>query len=117
MGGHGAMISYLKNPNLYKSVSAFAPISNPTECEWGKFAFTGYFGAENQEKWNSYDSTHLIKSYSGPATANILIDQGNDDQFLKQNQLLPEHLENAIKENKLVNLNLRYHDVIKIYLF
>ena len=115
MGGHGALISFLKNPTLYKSVSAFAPISNPTECDWGKFAFNGYFG-ENQEKWKLHDSTHLINAYSGPA-ANILIDQGNDDNFLKQNQLLPGNLANASKENKLVNLSLRYHDVINFFLY
>jgi S-formylglutathione hydrolase len=115
MGGHGALISFLKNANLYKSVSAFAPISNPTECDWGKFAFNGYFG-ENQEKWKLHDSTHLINAYSGPV-ANILIDQGNDDNFLKQNQLLPGNLANASKENKLVNLSLRYHDVIKFFLY
>jgi hypothetical protein len=50
MGGHGALISFLKNPAKYKSVSAFAPICHPTNCDWGKFAFTGYLG-EIQESW------------------------------------------------------------------
>lgn len=50
MGGHGALVSFLKNPNKYKSVSAFAPISNPINCEWGKNAFTGYLG-QNQDTW------------------------------------------------------------------
>ena len=50
MGGHGALISFLKNPNKYRSVSAFAPICNPVNCDWGKFAFQGYFG-DNQEVW------------------------------------------------------------------
>ena len=44
MGGHGALICYLKNPGLYKSASAFAPICNPTECPWGQKAFQGYLG-------------------------------------------------------------------------
>jgi S-formylglutathione hydrolase len=51
MGGHGALISFLKNPNKYKSVSAFAPICNPVNCDWGKLAFKGYFG-DNQDIWN-----------------------------------------------------------------
>jgi len=46
MGGHGALVSFLKNPGQYKSVSAFAPISNPCNCDWGKFAFNGYLGSE-----------------------------------------------------------------------
>ena len=50
MGGHGALVSFLKNPNKYKSVSAFAPISNPCNCDWGKFAFNGYFGSD-ESKW------------------------------------------------------------------
>lgn len=49
MGGHGALISFLKNPNKYKSVSAFAPICNPVECPWGKFAFAGYLGNDESE--------------------------------------------------------------------
>jgi S-formylglutathione hydrolase len=51
MGGHGALISFLKNPTKYKSVSAFAPICNPVNCDWGKYAFNGYLGP-NQESWN-----------------------------------------------------------------
>jgi len=46
MGGHGALICYLKNPGLYRSVSAFAPIANPTMCEWGQKAFAGYLGSD-----------------------------------------------------------------------
>jgi len=51
MGGHGALISFLKNPSKYKSVSAFAPIVNPVNCPWGQNAFNGYLGSD-QEKWN-----------------------------------------------------------------
>ena len=50
MGGHGALVGFLKNPKKYKSVSAFAPICHPINCDWGKFAFNGYLG-DNQEKW------------------------------------------------------------------
>lgn len=51
MGGHGALVSFLRNPNKYKSVSAFAPISNPVNCDWGKKAFGGYLG-DDLAKWN-----------------------------------------------------------------
>ncbi len=50
MGGHGALICFLKNPGQYKSVSAFAPICNPVECPWGNKAFTGYLG-DNKDAW------------------------------------------------------------------
>jgi S-formylglutathione hydrolase len=105
MGGHGAIISFLKNPNKYRSVSAFAPISNPINCAWGQKAFTGYLG-ENQETWKEYDSCSLVKQYSGPSTE-ILIDQGSDDNFLKQNQLNPDNLVKACQETSLVRTNLR----------
>lgn len=91
MGGHGALICAFKNPGLYKTVSAFAPICNPVECDWGKKAFSGYLGNKNEhfELWKEYDATHLAKKYCGPPL-DILIDQGKDDNFLKQ--LLPENL-------------------------
>ena len=62
MGGHGALISYLKNRDKYVSVSAFAPICNPSECPWGQKAFTGYLG-ENKETWkvkNSYSHNVIL---------------------------------------------------------
>jgi len=94
MGGHGALICALKNPGLYKSVSAFAPICHPVDCPWGLKAFSGYLG-ENKDAWKEYDATHLVQSYSGPAL-DILIDQGSDDKFLKE-QLKPEDFEAAAK--------------------
>src|SRR6195952_5269569 len=51
MGGHGALTLFLKNPGLYRSVSAFAPIANPINCPWGQKAFAGYFGAGGRAKW------------------------------------------------------------------
>jgi len=93
MGGHGALICALRNPGMYKSVSAFAPISNPTQCPWGEKAFTGYLG-EDKESWKEWDATELVGKYKGPAME-IFIDQGSDDQFLKQNQLLPQNLVDA----------------------
>lgn len=65
MGGHGALICALKNPGLYKSVSAFAPISNPCQCPWGEKAFSGYLGPA-MNSWHEWDATHLVKKYNGP---------------------------------------------------
>lgn len=73
MGGHGALICALKNPGLYKTASAFAPISNPMLCPWGKKAFSGYLG-ETEEAWKEWDATELVKTYIGPPL-DILIDQ------------------------------------------
>ena len=92
MGGHGALISHLKNPGKYTSVSAFAPISNPTKCPWGEKAFTGYLGSVEEGK--AYDATELIKDYPKEHQAPILIDQGTADGFLA-NQLLPKNLTSA----------------------
>lgn len=74
MGGHGALICALKNPGLYKSVSAFAPICNPIEAPWGIKAFTGYFGDENKDEWNNWDATELVKKYNG-TPLELFIDQ------------------------------------------
>ena len=64
-------MQFLKNPGMYKSVSAFAPIANPSKCPWGEKAFQGYFG-DDQQKWKEHDATELIKSWKGPL--DILID-------------------------------------------
>jgi len=91
MGGHGALICALKNPDRYVSVSAFAPISNPSNCPWGEKALSGYLG-EDRESWKAWDSCELI------ATAKerlpILVDQGAADDFLEE-QLKPEALQAA----------------------
>ncbi len=85
MGGHGAITLHLKNPDLYKTCSAFAPITSPAQVPWGQKAFKGYLG-ENQADWTQYDATELVQT---PSEANILIDQGTDDNFLAE-QLRPE---------------------------
>lgn len=107
MGGHGALTLYLKNPGAYKSVSAWAPISNPSKCPWGEKAFSGYLG-DDKEEWKKHDATELVKSWKGPL--NALIDVGTSDNFYKQNQLLPENLEKATKEAGLDGLKVRYQD-------
>ena len=98
MGGHGALICFLKNPGMYKSVSAFAPICNPMQCPWGEKAFTGYLGSD-RETWRNWDATELVKSYSGSIASYILIDQGKKDSFLSQKQLLPENFVEACRSS------------------
>jgi len=106
MGGHGALTLFLKNPGKYKSVSAFAPISNPINCPWGQKAFKGYFGENQQEKWKEHDATELVKQWKGPL--DLLIDVGTGDNFYKQGQLLPENFIKAAKEaGNDKNINLR----------
>lgn len=93
---------------MYKSVSAFAPITNPMKCPWGEKAFKGYLGADVR-KWEEYDSTELIKNWKGDFDA--LIDVGTGDNFYKQGQLLPENFEKAAKEAGKTGLVIRYQDV------
>ncbi|ELT97779.1 hypothetical protein CAPTEDRAFT_21698 [Capitella teleta] len=99
MGGHGALTLFLKNPGMYQSVSAFAPICNPVQCAWGQKALAGYLG-EDKEAWMDSDSCCLVKNYSGP-TSDILIDQGQDDNFLSQGQLLPDNFLAACNSNNV----------------
>jgi S-formylglutathione hydrolase len=97
MGGHGALTIGLKNPDRYRSISAFAPIAAPKSCPWGVKAFSGYLGAE-QGKWNAYDGTELVAQVQDAARRPaILIDQGASDQFLKE-QLHPHLFEAAAKK-------------------
>ncbi|XXQ29775.1 S-formylglutathione hydrolase [Plasmodiophora brassicae] len=107
MGGHGALICYLRNPGMYKSVSAFAPISHPMACPWGTKAFAAYLGSD-QETWKQYDATCLIAEHRNVEGARILIDQGLDDKFLAS-QLLLDDLEAASKSSGL-SITIRRHD-------
>lgn len=105
MGGHGALILALRNPGLYQSVSAFAPIASPMHCPWGEKALSHYLG-EERENWRSYDASALIeKGHQVPA---LLIDQGLSDPFLAE-QLQPERLESACKKAGQA-LRLRRHE-------
>jgi len=97
MGGHGALICGLKNPDKYASVSAFAPIAAPSQCAWGKKVFTGYLGAD-KTAWAAYDATELVKQGS-KTESEILIDQGAADQFLSEGQLLPEQFARACMQS------------------
>ena len=90
MGGHGALSLHFKNPGMYKSVSAFAPISNPTQCNWGIKAFTGYLGSVEAGK--AHDATELVATYSGPQ-APILVDLCSNDKWVtaEHDQLRAKH--------------------------
>ena len=94
MGGHGALSLALKHPDVFKSVSAFAPICAPSLCPWGQKAFTGYLGADTRA-WAAHDSSALMAAQSSaPFAGGILIDQGLADKFLPT-QLFPERFEAA----------------------
>mgnify|MGYP003682943825 CR=1 FL=1 len=95
MGGHGALVLGLREKDLFASVSAFSPIVNPTNCEWGKKAFKGYLGTVNEEA-KRYDATKLLKQ-GHIRDDSILIDQGLDDEFYPD-QLLTQNLESTAKE-------------------
>jgi S-formylglutathione hydrolase len=104
MGGHGALVCALRNPDRYKSVSAFAPIAAPMHCPWGKKALTNYLGADTQS-WRDYDASELVarRAFAGP----ILIDQGTGDQFLVE-QLMPEKFSAAAaKSGQQLNLRMQ----------
>ncbi|KAI9847878.1 MAG: hypothetical protein M1838_000712 [Thelocarpon superellum] len=92
---------YLKNPQHYKSVSAFAPIANPSKCPWGQKAFGGYFGEDQaaHAKWAEHDATELVRSWDlktdGPLK--ILIDVGYDHSYYFMSSFADQHVEHAAK--------------------
>ena len=95
MGGHGALVCALRNPDRYRSVSAFAPIAAPMQCPWGVKAFTGYLGTD-REAWRDYDASELVaqRAFHSP----VLIDQGTADKFLVE-QLHPETFAAAARQS------------------
>ncbi|MBE9032202.1 S-formylglutathione hydrolase [filamentous cyanobacterium LEGE 11480] len=105
MGGHGALVCALRNPDKFHSVSAFAPIVAPSQCPWGEKAFTHYLG-HDRATWKAYDATDLIQQSTFPTQ--ILIDQGQADNFLT-NQLKPELFEAACQRAGQ-DIDLRYRD-------
>ncbi|MGQ8364490.1 S-formylglutathione hydrolase [Glaciecola sp. 1036] len=102
MGGHGALIFAIKNPQLFTSVSAFAPIANPSQCPWGEKALGAYLGSD-QQQWLAYDATELLKSGSTKFDLPLLVDQGDKDNFL-DSQKLTKPLEAVVP----TDANIRY---------
>ncbi|CAG2139735.1 S-formylglutathione hydrolase [Cupriavidus numazuensis] len=94
MGGHGALVLAQRHPQRFRSVSAFAPIAAPTQCPWGRKAFTGYLGAD-RAAWMDYDASALMSRQTRPPfPEGILVDQGLSDEFLEA-QLNPAAFEAA----------------------
>ena len=95
MGGHGALTIAMSFPGRFRSVSAFAPICNPTQSDWGRKQFSAYLGPD-EAVWAAHDATLLMKKrgFDGP----MLIDQGTSDQFL--DLLKPEALAGAMAERR-----------------
>jgi S-formylglutathione hydrolase len=91
MGGHGAIVAALRRPDLFRSCSAFAPISAPSDVPWGVKAFSNYLGSD-RAAWARYDACALMRTK--PFDGEILVDQGLADKFLAE-QLRPERLEEA----------------------
>jgi S-formylglutathione hydrolase len=113
MGGHGALIAALKNPERYQSVSAFAPIANPANVPWGEKAFGNYLGSDRAQ-WAEWDASLLMRKSPYPGA--VLVDQGLSDQFLEQ-QLHPEALEAAAKASGQVLTLRRQHGYDHSYWF
>ena len=96
MGGHGALTLALRHPDLFRSVSAFAPISSPTRCPWGEKAFAAYLGGD-RAAWADHDAARLIEAGAARGVHDdILVDQGDADPFLAE-QLKPELLVEAAR--------------------
>ena len=81
MGGHGALTIALRNPERFRSVSAFAPIVSPLNCPWGEKALSGYLGGD-RSAWRAYDACALIED--GARLPDLLVDQGEADNFLHE---------------------------------
>jgi S-formylglutathione hydrolase len=96
MGGHGAITLALANPRVFRSVSAFAPIANPTASDWGRRQFSAYLGAD-EGTWARHDASLMIRETGWDG--DILIDQGVDDQFI--DLLKPEALASALAGTRI----------------
>jgi len=108
MGGHGALTIGLRNPDMFRSLSAFAPICTSLHSPWGKKAM-GYYLGNDESTWAIYDSCEVARNVGDPsAYEKILVDQGAGDPFLAE-QLKPELLKAACEESGLT-LDLRIHD-------
>jgi S-formylglutathione hydrolase len=94
MGGHGALTMALRDPERFRSASAFAPIVAPSQVPWGEKALAGYLGPD-RAAWRAYDAVALIED--GARLPDLLVDQGDADAFLAE-QLRPQLLEAACRD-------------------
>ena len=106
MGGMGALCFALKNPDVFTSVSAFAPVCHPIHCPWGQKAFSAFLGPNTNNQWQQYDPTCLATYFKNKKTLHILIDQGTEDAFL-ESQLVPNAFIHAAASNN--HLQLTHH--------
>jgi S-formylglutathione hydrolase len=107
MGGHGALVLGLRNPDIYRSLSAFAPICAPKQVPWGQKAFSGYLGPDSGQ-WDAYDATEIVGGLQDAGRRPpLLIDQGLADQFLEKQ--LPQHVFEAAAKRVGYPLTLRRH--------
>ena len=107
MGGHGALTLALRHPDLYASVSAFAPIVAPSRVPWGEKAISRYLGSD-RGRWAEHDACALLTSGKRPLPFELLVDQGTSDKFLER-ELKPELLEEACRAAGQA-LRLRRHE-------
>ncbi|MCC5856362.1 MAG: S-formylglutathione hydrolase [Idiomarina sp.] len=107
MGGHGALVIGLRNPERYRAISAFSPIVNPTQCPWGEKALGNYLGTD-KTAWRAYDAVCLLED-TGASKASIpsvLVDQGDADNFLAE-QLMTENLV-KVNDQQQLGMTIRY---------
>lgn len=105
MGGHGALTIALRNPERFRSVSAFSPIVAPSQVPWGEKALGRYLG-DDRSAWSEYDAVALIEA--GNRVENLLVDQGGADNFLEE-QLQTHRLVSAC-ETAGIDAQIRMHD-------
>ena len=111
MGGHGALVIYLREAGKFRSASAFSPVAHPTACAWGDKAFNGYLEG-GLEEGKAYDATELLRDAKSLNHVNMLLDCGTADNFYKQRLLLPEDFVEAAKSKGFdeSSVTLRLHD-------
>lgn len=105
MGGHGALVTALRRPGRYQSISAFSPIVAPSQVPWGQKAFSAYLG-DNTVQWKGWDSVELIAHATERLP--LLVDQGLSDEFV-DSQLKPDLLSTACEAARYP-LKLRAHE-------
>jgi len=104
MGGHGALILGLRNPEVFRSISAFAPICTPMHCRWGEKALSHYLGYD-RDKWKPYDAVALIEQ--AQSTTPLLIEQGTEDAYLTQQLKLSALETMCARKHHPLTVNLR----------